>query len=573
MARLRQSLLAVKNFLSVPNDPSQPLTRFDLIRLKNWMLVGIFLANTVAKVLMDYFLFRGGPLPSAEAMQFVGPFGDAFRFIFFLLGIVIFVFIYERPLRQTLNDIYHNRITPPETIEAARRRLLNEPFYMTALNLCIWILAAFFFAYCFKIFGEPRPVVLRIFLISLNTGLVTAVMCFFLLEHVSQRHISRFFFPEGGLYNTSKTIRMRIFIRFIALLFACNIIPLLSFIQLSYLSEPGPRDTAFVLQEMRTAILTNSIFFIVVGLSVTQFVIANFAVPLREIIQVLKDVHSGNFDRNVIVRSNDEIGYTGDVVNEMVTGLKERDRMRQSLFLAREVQQNLLPAANPKIEGLDIAGSSIYCDETGGDYYDFIIKDGDQDAQIGIAIGDVSGHGISSALLMAAVRSSLRQRSSLPGSAAEIISDVNRQLVGDVEDSGQFVTMFYMTLDPVKKQLQYVRAGHDPAIFYDPDTDAFEELGGTGMALGVEKNWNVKAHTITALQNGHIIFLSTDGIWEARNPQGEMFGKEPIYDIIRNNSSLSANEILNAMTASLKSFQQGAKIEDDITLVIVKICE
>jgi sigma-B regulation protein RsbU (phosphoserine phosphatase) len=355
------------------------------------------------------------------------------------------------------------------------------------------------------------------------------------------------------------------------LLFACNIIPLLSFIQLSYLSKPGLQDTGAVLQELRTAILANSIFFIVVGLSVTQFVIANFAVPLREIIQVIKDVRSGNFDRKVIVRSNDEIGYTGDVVNEMAAGLKERNQMRQSLFLAREVQQNLLPAANPKIKGLDIAGSSIYCDETGGDYYDFILKDADQDAQIGIAIGDVSGHGISSALLMAAVRSSLRQRSFLPGSAAEIISDVNRQLVADVEDSGQFVTMFYMMLDLKKKHLQYVRAGHDPAIFYDPDTDAFKELGGTGMALGVDKNWNVKAHTISALKNGDIIFLSTDGIWEARNLDGEMFGKEPIYDIIRNNSSSSANEILNAMTESLKSFQKGAKIEDDITLVIIKI--
>ena len=128
-----------------------------------------------------------------------------------------------------------------------------------ALNLCIWILATFFFAYIFKGFGEPRPVIFRIFLISLNTGLVTAVMCFFLLEHVSQKHISRFLFPEGGLYNTSKTIRIRIFIRFLALLFACNIIPLLSFIQLSYLSEPGLQDTGVVLQGMRTAILTNSI--------------------------------------------------------------------------------------------------------------------------------------------------------------------------------------------------------------------------------------------------------------------------------------------------------------------------
>ena len=133
------------------------------------------------------------------------------------------------------------------------------------------------------------------------------------------------------------------------------------------------------------------------------------------------------------------------------------------------------------------------------------------------------------------------------------------------------MTMFYLIIDPIKMNLQYVRAGHDPAIFYDPNTDAFEELRGSGIALGVDKNWNVKAYTKTALNNGQIIFLSTDGIWEACNLQGEMFGKKPIYDIIRNHSSLSANEILNAILESLKSFQKGAKIEDDITLVIIKI--
>ena len=180
MAKLWVHLSVVRNFLSLPNDPSKPLTRFDLIRLKNWMLIGIFLANTVAQILMDNFLFRGGPLPSAESRQLVSPIGDAFD-LFFSLVLIIFVFIYERPIRRTLNDTFHNRTTSHETIETARRRLLNEPFYMMALNLCIWIFAAFFFAYIFKSFGEPRPVVFRIFLISLNTGLITAVMCFFLL--------------------------------------------------------------------------------------------------------------------------------------------------------------------------------------------------------------------------------------------------------------------------------------------------------------------------------------------------------------------------------------------------------
>jgi serine phosphatase RsbU (regulator of sigma subunit) len=249
----------------------------------------------------------------------------------------------------------------------------------------------------------------------------------------------------------------------------------------------------------------------------------------------------------------------------------EHDMIKQSLDLAREVQQNLLPNKNPQMERLDIAGRSIYCDETGGDYYDFIASDTGKNGQLTIAIGDVAGHGISSALLMATVRSSLRQRLSQPGDAGGIISDVNRQLVQDVEDSGQFMTLFCLNIDTTKMHAHWVRAGHDPAIFYDPGTDSFEELGGSGIALGIDGDWRYKEYLKTALDRGQIIFLSTDGIWEAFNPKGDMFGKERIYDIIRKNSLLSANEIINIILESLKSFQQGAKIEDDITLVVIKI--
>ncbi len=250
---------------------------------------------------------------------------------------------------------------------------------------------------------------------------------------------------------------------------------------------------------------------------------------------------------------------------------QEQESIKQSLHLAREVQQNLLPHENPQIDWLDIAGKSIYCDETGGDYFDFIIDANSKDKNIAVAIGDVSGHGIPAALLMAAVRSSLRQRLALPGSTSGIISDVNRQLVQDLEDSGQFITMFFLALDPDERQLHWVRAGHDPAIFYDPASDSFEELGGSGIALGVDEDWVFKEYTKRNLKRGQIIFLSTDGIWEARNSKGEMFGKEPIYNILCSKSSLKAHEILDVIFESLNSFQKGTKVEDDITLVIIKI--
>jgi sigma-B regulation protein RsbU (phosphoserine phosphatase) len=149
----------------------------------------------------------------------------------------------------------------------------------------------------------------------------------------------------------------------------------------------------------------------------------------------VRKVQHGLFETRVRVTSNDEIGYTGDVINAMTEGLIERDRIKQSLSLAKEIQQNLLPKDTWKLDGFDMAGKSEYCDETGGDYFDFIHAVGGEDHKLGVVIGDVSGHGISSALLMATVRSALRQRAFHPGSAAQIISDVNRQLVQDIEPS------------------------------------------------------------------------------------------------------------------------------------------
>ena len=249
---------------------------------------------------------------------------------------------------------------------------------------------------------------------------------------------------------------------------------------------------------------------------------------------------------------------------------KERDRLRHSLELAREVQQILLPKFLPKIAGLEEAGRSNYCDETGGDYFDFIDLTDNTAEKLGLVVGDVAGHGISSALLMATVRSSLRQRLAMPGQVSQIIADVNRQLTIDFADSGQFVTLFYMTVDPKKRIVEWVRAGHEPAVFYDPSTDSFLELGGTGMALGVDKNCQYEKGRIDGMSKGSIILVGTDGVWEARNERGQMFGRRAINDIIRRHSADSAGDIMEAIFSQIKDFRDAEQPEDDETLVVVK---
>jgi sigma-B regulation protein RsbU (phosphoserine phosphatase) len=356
-----------------------------------------------------------------------------------------------------------------------------------------------------------------------------------------------------------------------ALLFACNLIPFIAFLAIVSSTYRSSMDPAQLIGLLRPAIITNSIIFMAVGLFITVVVSSNLTRPFDEIVQALKSVRNGHLDRKVRVTSNDEIGYTGDVINEMTEGLKEREKMRQSLELAREVQQSLLPESPPSLKGVSIAGKSIYCDQTGGDYFDYFDCNHMKDGSIGLVIGDVCGHGIPSALLMATARAFLRLRSSMPGSVARIVTDVNRQLAMDVEDSGQFMTLFYIIVDPAESSIRWVRAGHEPAIIYNPRTDDFKFLGGTGIALGVDQDWVYKEQNAGDLAAGQVILLGTDGIWEARNPDGDMFGKKPLYDIIRRNHTEAAGEILNSITAALDRFRGGAALEDDVTLAVVKI--
>jgi len=257
----------------------------------------------------------------------------------------------------------------------------------------------------------------------------------------------------------------------------------------------------------------------------------------------------------------------------MVHQLKERMEMKQALNLAMEVQQNLLPKKMPEIKGLDIAARSIYCDETGGDLYDFLEVDDRVPDRIGIAVGDVSGHGIPAALLMATVRAFIKSRVSQPGSPAEIISDVNRLITNDTGDSGQFMTLFYAAIDAGRKELQWVRAGHDPAVYYNPIKDSFEALGGEGMALGVDAEYIYQDGGSIGLSKGQIFLIGTDGLWETHNEAGEMFGKTRLEAIIRQKASNPADTILRSIVQAVQEFRGAAKQDDDITLAVIKIVD
>jgi sigma-B regulation protein RsbU (phosphoserine phosphatase) len=263
---------------------------------------------------------------------------------------------------------------------------------------------------------------------------------------------------------------------------------------------------------------------------------------------------------------NDQDKVIGNMA--FITDMTEN---KKALALAGEVQKSLLPQSKPRVPGLDIAGRNVSCDEIGGDYFDFLWRQDSKKGPFGVVVGDISGHGVDSALLMTTARAFLRMRASQPGSISEIITAMNRHLAQDVLDTGRFMTLFYLNIDPLKKRLDWVRAGHDPALLYDPDRDVFEELKGNGVALGIADGSVYEENHHEDLKNSQIIAVGTDGIWEALNGNNEMFGKERLRRIISTHAKAGAADILNAVYNELNEFTLGQKSEDDITLVIIKI--
>jgi sigma-B regulation protein RsbU (phosphoserine phosphatase) len=240
------------------------------------------------------------------------------------------------------------------------------------------------------------------------------------------------------------------------------------------------------------------------------------------------------------------------------------------MALAMEVQQHLLPPRPPGIQGLDVAARSIYCDETGGDYFDFLDFSQDDAAHTNIVVGDVTGHGISAALFMASGRALLRGRAMDKTGPARLLTEVNRLLCEDTRLSGRFITVFFLRLDLSARELIWSRAGHDPGLLYDPGSGAFEILLGRGIPLGVEPEWTYTESRRPWLAPGQILLLYTDGIHEAVNADNIMYGRERIQDVVAMNANSTASGVIDALLADLREFKGGLPLEDDVTLVVIK---
>ncbi len=308
---------------------------------------------------------------------------------------------------------------------------------------------------------------------------------------------------------------------------------------------------------------------IALALLLIRLATSGTARSIRRVSNAAGELAKGNFGEPLAEERLDEVGELTHNFNIMTKQLQEGLKLQEAMGVAREVQQNLLPQSSYRGEGIDISGCSVYCDETGGDYFD-LLPDQHNPQRISVVIGDVVGHGIGAALLMASIRAIVRCRTSLPGSAVEVMRDVNNLLCRDTERSGNFVSLFYLILDRDERLIRWVRCGHDPAIVYNRQTSQFFELRGEGLVLGFDSDWTYQENSIPIHDQELVILLGSDGVWEAENMDGEKFGRERVEKILASNSHQSSEAIADTVTEEVTRFRGEKPQGDDITLVVIK---
>ena len=336
-------------------------------------------------------------------------------------------------------------------------------------------------------------------------------------------------------------------------------------------TAPAAEAERFVLERVRSQLRLTGWMLAASAMAValaSLLLSGRFTRDLHKLVAATRRLGRGDFGARVDIRSRDEVREVGDAFNEMIPALEERLAIKEALDLAREIQQSLLPAEPPAIPGLDVAGTSRYCDETGGDYYDFL-EDCCGRGRLAVCVGDVSGHGIPAALLMASARAFLRSQSGRAPSPAAALSEINRLLYQDTYGTGHFMTLLLMEFD--ESGVTWARAGHDPALVYDPEADSFEELSGPGLALGLAPEHAYADQRREGLTPGLVFCLATDGVWEARNAAGEPYGKERLRACIREHAARPAAEVVEAVAGDVAAFRGGCPGEDDVTLVVVRV--
>lgn len=302
-----------------------------------------------------------------------------------------------------------------------------------------------------------------------------------------------------------------------------------------------------------------------IGLSIRKMF-----VPLRQLIQTTRDVAAGNLDASIIIESKDEIGELGRSFNVMLRSLKENTRLWQELEIARSMQMRMLPEASPQIPRVELEARSLPATEVGGDFYDFLpVGDG----RHGLVIGDISGKGLSGAMVMSAAMSSLRFAAEESCNTAEILARANQRLSKDLQ-ANMFVAACLAILDPARLLLSYTNAGQPMPLLCRHGRVDFLPQDHTGdrFPLGIRAGTQYRQLDM-ALVPGDLLVFYTDGIVDMMNGHGEPYGFDRLRNVIERHLNKSLAEIIDAVVADAEKYVGGGSPQDDLTLLLVKMVQ
>lgn len=264
---------------------------------------------------------------------------------------------------------------------------------------------------------------------------------------------------------------------------------------------------------------------------------------------------------------NEQLSQAYHELKEAQAQIIEKAVLDRELAFARRIQQSILPANTPTLEGFDFGTLMVPSRMVGGDFFDYISLPG---GKLGIAVADVTDKGVPAAIFMAVVRSLLKAEAVRNADPQETLRKVNALLL-EMNTEGMFATLLYGVLDPARKEFHYVRAGHEHPLWVTALGECVHPQDHVGQPLGILPEPLLDEQTFL-LESGAVLLLFTDGVTEERDPQGNMFGVERLREVVAQARQQPPELLCQLLYNLLGDFRAGGAQSDDITLVAVKVC-
>jgi sigma-B regulation protein RsbU (phosphoserine phosphatase) len=341
-------------------------------------------------------------------------------------------------------------------------------------------------------------------------------------------------------------------------------------------------DSAFGQWIYNALIFITIVFILAEAASITLGLLLTRSITqaIHNLDQGTQYVKHGDFGHRIVVRSHDQLGALAESFNQMTEYVQQlvkervqKERLEREIEIARNVQERLFPDGAPRLKHMKIAGACLPARVVSGDYYDFLPL-GEDD--LGLAVGDISGKGISAALLMASLQAALHSNVMHLHDAADaagernvagIVERLNRQIY-NYTGTNRFATFFYAHYDGGLQTMVYCNAGHNPPLHFHGDECRRLSAGGTVVGIFPEVTYEQEALRLT---DGDLLVAYTDGLTECADANGEEFGEERLIQLVRSNRDMPVEDMKKMILESVLAWKSAGEQDDDITLIVARL--